>query len=571
MSRATMATFHYLTLLHLAAVASLAASASENDIFSEAPVVCFKTGCVRGTQKTVEDKTVNEFYGIPYAMQPTGAMRFKKPQPQYDWGTGIYNATVKPPSCPQVYFYADERWNNYDLSVSEDCLYLNVWTPDTCQDRSKCTKKPVIVFIHGGAFTYGGSERASTDMSHLSAVGDVVSVSFNYRLNALGFLYARHRDLPGNAGLFDQNLALKWVKDNIEYFGGDPDSITVMGHGAGAQSVGYHMLSPMSRNLFKRAILLGGSPYTSSPLNRRDVAYNRALTVARKLGCLNTQLDWVRNSSGVISCLQQKDALDVASSSQYEFRRGRISLSPVFGDEFLPKTPRDMMQDIRSFSGMDVLMGITEEEGSELLYYGGYFDGAPINDIKMGDIRYLVGLYFGTMYKRNASPVSNYYLNMSKPSASQMIKAGGRAIGDGITLCPGNEFGESLANLGAKVYYFMLTQQSSFGSELFGPTHGEDMLYMLGSMNDMNANLDERRLSEKMMKMVGEFTRSGTPSMPTMMPSWPTFSAEKPQYVTLSAHNASVHTGPRLKECSFWKDFWRIRDRSAPSQNIVLG
>lgn len=521
--------------------------------------------------KTVGDNVLNEFLAIPYATPPTGNMRFKKPQPQYNWGSSVYNATIKPPSCPQAYFYADERWNNYDLSVSENCLYLNIWTPKTCPDKTKCFKKPVVVFIHGGTFTHGGSERASADMSHLSSVGDLVAVSFNYRLNALGFMYGRHKDLPGNLGLFDQNLALKWVKDNIDVFGGDPDSITLMGHEAGAESVGYHMLSPMSRNLFKRAILLGGNPYTTSPMNRGDVAYNRALTVARKLGCLKTEVEWKFNRVGVMDCLRKKDIAELASSAQYEFSRGRISLMPVFGDEFLPKSPKDMMLEARNFNGVDVLMGITEEDASEMVYYGGYFDGASTDDIKMGDIRYIVGLYYGMMYKRNAAPINSFYLNMSDPSPSQMLKAGGRAIGDGVILCPGNQFGEDLSDLGAKVYYFMLTQNSSFGSELFGPTHGEEMLYVLGSMNDMNAKDDEKQLSQKMMKMVGQFTRSGHPDMPSIISAWPTFSAEKPQYLSLSAHNAAVHTGPRLEQCNFWKNFWKVRGRSAPSQNIVLG
>lgn len=544
---------------------------SENDIFSDAPVVCFRTGCARGTRRTVNDRHVDEFYGIPYAMAPVGDLRFKKPVAHYDWGTGVYNATIKPPSCPQTYFYADTHWNNYDLSVNEDCLFLNVWAPETCGEDVKCSRRPVVVFIHGGAFTHGGSERASADMSHLASVGDVVAVSFNYRLNALGFMFGRNKDLPANLGLLDQRLAMNWVRDNVEYFGGDPDMITLMGHEAGAQSVGYHMLSPRSRDLFKRAILLGGNPYTTTPLNKPDVAYNRALTVARKLGCLDSEQDWRRNSGAVTQCLKSKDAHEIANSAQYEFSRGRISLFPVFGDEVLPKSPLDMMEDSVSFKGMDVLMGLTEEEAAALVYYGGYFDGAPPDDITMGDVRYVVGLFYGMMYRRNAAPITNYYLNETEDSPSDMLKAGGRAIGDGVTLCPGNQFGGDLARRGANVYYFMLTQQSSFGSQLFGPTYGEEALYMLGSMSDMSKSEDEKLLSEKIMKMLGRFTRTGRPDMPSMVPSWPRFSEENPQYLSISARNATVQIGPRLDECNFWKNFWRHRGGNGTSQDIVLG
>ncbi|KAH6930981.1 hypothetical protein HPB50_021163 [Hyalomma asiaticum] len=168
-----------------------------------------------------------------------------------------------------------------------------------------------------------------------------------------------------------------------------------------------------------------------------------------------------------------------------------------------------MMQEAASFKGTDVLMGLTEEEAAALVYYGGYFDGAPPDDITMGDVRYVVGLYFGMMYKRNAAPIMSYYLNETDESPSETLKAGGRAIGDGVTLCPGNQFGEDLARRGANVYYFMLTQESSFGSQLFGPTYGEDMLYMLGSMNDMSKSEEEKLLSEKIMKMLGRFARTG--------------------------------------------------------------
>lgn len=571
MSHIAMLASLFFVVVALNAVAYGRSVPSENDIFSDAPVVCFRTGCTRGTRQTVNDQTVNVFYGIPYAMAPVGDLRFKKPVPHYDWGSGIYNATIKPPSCPQTYFYADERWNNYDLSLNEDCLFLNVWAPETCREDAKCSRLPVVVFIHGGAFTHGGSERATADMSHLVAVADVVAVSFNYRLNGLGFMYGRSKDLPANLGLFDQRLAMNWVRDNAEFFGGDPDSITLMGHDAGAQSVGYHMLSPKSRGLFKRAVLLGGNPYTSNPLNKPDTAYNRALTVTRKLGCLDSEQDLRRNPGGVMQCLKTKDAHDIANSAEYEFSRGRISLYPVFGDEFLPKRPQEMMVDARSFKGTDVLMGLTEEEAAALLYYGGYFDGAAPDDITMGDVRYVVGLFFGMMYKRNAAPIMSYYLNDTDESPSDALKAGGRAIGDGVTLCPGNQFGEDLARRGASVYYFMLAQESSFGSQLFGPTYGEDMLYMLGSMNDMSKSDEEKLLSEKIMKMLGRFTRTGRPDMPTMISSWPRYSEENPLYLSISARNASVQVGPRLEECNFWKNFWRLRSVNGASQDIVIG
>ncbi|CAN7938133.1 unnamed protein product, partial [Ixodes hexagonus] len=143
------------------------------------------------------------------------------------------------PVCKQRWTEEATRWVN-----SEDCLHLNIWTPvgnQTAHDLVQCACKTVIVFIHGGFFQEGGNLIGSFRRQYLSAYGDVVVVIPNYRLGVMGFLYDGTEEAPGNVGLQDQLLALEWVRWNIASFGGNKSSVVVMGHDAGAASIGYHL------------------------------------------------------------------------------------------------------------------------------------------------------------------------------------------------------------------------------------------------------------------------------------------------------------------------------------------
>jgi para-nitrobenzyl esterase len=191
------------------------------------------------------------FKGIPYAEPPIGKLRFLPPVKKAPW-EGMLDATEYGPSACQGYSRLEEYMGKIEPE-SEDCLFLNVWTPGI-DDK----KRPVMFWIHGGGFTTGGGGMAEYNGSKLAKHGDVVIVTINYRLGALGFLY-----IPGvtvNAGMFDQILALKWVKDNIEKFGGDPDNVTIFGQSAGGDSVLTLPAMPAAKGLFRR-IIAQSAPY----------------------------------------------------------------------------------------------------------------------------------------------------------------------------------------------------------------------------------------------------------------------------------------------------------------------
>ncbi|CAG2104218.1 unnamed protein product, partial [Medioppia subpectinata] len=203
---------------------------------------------VRGRTLHVLDTNVDQFVGIPYAEPPVGKHRFAKPEPISKPFPGIIDATKVKNSCMQN---PSQFPISPDSPLSEDCLVLNIWTTNTT------ALKPVMFWIYGGGLIMGSIFQEIYNGSAL-ATKDVVVVSVNYRLGPFGFLYGDREDAPGNVGFYDQLLGLKWVRENIHSFGGDRDQITIFGESAGSWSVSAHILSPLSKGMFQRAIMENG-------------------------------------------------------------------------------------------------------------------------------------------------------------------------------------------------------------------------------------------------------------------------------------------------------------------------
>ena len=213
-----------------------------------------RRGAVRGVGK---DGLVL-FRGLPYARPPIGPLRFRPPEPPEAW-SGIRDATRFGSSAPQNGALIGPLMSLGIGRTGEDCLHLNIWTP-----AADGRRRPVMVWIHGGAFILGSGSQMLYDGAALARRGDVVVVTINYRLGALGFLRLRDRfgsRLPasGNEGLLDQIAALQWVRDEISSFGGDPGNVTIFGESAGAMSCATLLATPRAGGLFHRAILQSGA------------------------------------------------------------------------------------------------------------------------------------------------------------------------------------------------------------------------------------------------------------------------------------------------------------------------
>src|SRR5579884_3834747 len=239
------------------------------------------SGVVEGVRSA--DGKVAVFEGIPFAAPPVGKLRWQAPQPVAGW-EGVRKATAFGPRCMQARIYSDMIFR--DPGPSEDCLYLNVWTPANSAEANL----PVMVWIYGGGFAAGAASEPRQDGSKLAEKG-VVVVSMNYRLGVFGFF--AHPELTkesghnsaGNYGLLDQLAALRWVHDNIRAFGGDPGNVTIFGESAGSMSVNAQVTSPLAAGLFKQAIGESGGDFGfTSPIPPLEQSEQNGQRFAQEIG-----------------------------------------------------------------------------------------------------------------------------------------------------------------------------------------------------------------------------------------------------------------------------------------------
>ncbi|XP_067007340.2 esterase B1 [Anabrus simplex] len=315
-------------------------------------------GALRGRKgKTVSGNPMVSFQGIPYAEPPVGPLRFKPPKPASSW-TGIRDALQEASQS----FHFHPLQNAY--VGSEDSLYLNVYTPKLPAERSDLLN-PVMVYIHGGGFTLGSGNTEFYGPDYLVDQG-VVVVTFNYRLGPLGFLSLENKDAMGNMGLKDQVLALKWVQQNIASFGGNPKEVTIFGESAGGASVHFHVLSPMSKGLFQRAI-----PQSGTALNWWAVARkpkDRAFRLGHAMGCKTKDpkelIEFLRNAEPQ----QMYEALEPARTKEERKRFIWFTFIPcvepeIKGEEaFIPKDPEILLNEGK-FNRVPMIMGLTSHEG----------------------------------------------------------------------------------------------------------------------------------------------------------------------------------------------------------------
>ncbi|KAB0793679.1 hypothetical protein PPYR_13299 [Photinus pyralis] len=257
----------------------------------EQPVVDTPYGRVAGTYLTsYSGRRFSQFLSVPYAKPPVGELRFEEPQRIEPW-QGVWQANFST-VCAQL-----DHLIGGSINGQEDCLYLNIYAPQTDSNDPL----DVIIDIHGGGFNFGSS--TSYSGPHYLMDRDVVFVTVNYRLGIFGFLSTEDEVVPGNNGMKDQVMAIQWVNDNIGYFGGNPNSITLTGLSAGGASVHLHFLSPLSKGLFKGGISLSGNALC--PWVFQDHPLQRAREVGSLVGCAQ------ESTASLVSCLKQRSVTQV--------------------------------------------------------------------------------------------------------------------------------------------------------------------------------------------------------------------------------------------------------------------
>ena len=479
-------------------------------------------GRIRGVQYYVPSlgKTVEAYLGIPFAKPPVGHLRFKHPEPIDPW-TRTYNATKLPNSCyqnPDTFFddfVGSNMWNP-TTRVSEDCLYLNVWVPKT---NPRLKKAAVLLWIYGGGFYSGTTTLNLYDGKILAAANEIIVVSIAYRVGALGFLALGHPTAPGNAGMFDQLMGLEWVQRNIKQFGGDPRNVTLFGESAGSVSTSLHLLSPLSRNKFARAIMQSGTANVPWGTLTMEEGKSRSLDLAHNyLHCPYTD-----DMEDVADCLRSLPPQSIVDEQWVSRGIIQFPFVPVVDGSFLVEMP-EMSLKRRSFKKCPILLGSNLNEGSFFILYD-LSEWLKLNSTTMTREQFLNSMnslfYFYPKYPQvinnfGLEAITFQYTDWLDPNDKFVnIHALDMAVGDCHFVCHVNYFANMYSRAGLNTYYYYFTERYSSNPwpRWMGVLHADEINFVFGDplKPELQANYtsDERRLSLKLMALWSNFAKTG--------------------------------------------------------------
>ncbi|XP_078042538.1 juvenile hormone esterase-like [Augochlora pura] len=464
------------------------------------PVVQTNSGPVQGEIKetVLLKKPYQSFRGIPYAKPPLGDLRYQPPVPAEPWQQTL-NATKDASACPQI----DETTNNRYVG-DEDCLYINVFTPLT-MSKGPMHKKAVMVWIYGGSYN-AGSSLTSYYGPDMLLDQDIVVVTFNYRLGALGFLSLSRSEALGNAGLKDQVLALKWVQQNIAKFGGDPRRVTIFGESAGSAVIHFLVLSPLTKGLFVRAIAMSGSSISPWAFHTADQAMNEAKKLAKYLG------SDAQDSDALWQFYKTAPAKDIVNGSQY-MDGVTQTLTIPFRPSLELNRPGAVITDCPfslyktgRFNKVPIMMGQTREEALGFTRPG--YTGANDTWTEFDGLLDIGKDVFDRFAKGSYDVfLTNYYYTAPTDLTRKIIKQQDSSI---------------------PIYSYVFTYDSPYawhrqgGNNLNGTAHADDLQYvfhnqMIPEPTDPNdpVNLFRRKVSA----MWANFAKCGNPTPAHYNPS----------------------------------------------------
>lgn len=467
------------------------------------------------------------FRGIPFAQPPVGALRWKPPQPPKPW-SGLREASRTAAACAQV----DHMWNHEAAEgSSEDCLYLELRTP-ILKSRELL---PVMVWIHGGGNSDGSSAGVVT--SGITAHG-VVLASIQYRLGPFGFMShpALSRENPrhasGNYGLMDQQAALRWIRNNIAAFGGDPNNITMFGQSAGAHDIGLLLVEPSARGLFQKAIQESGTADFGLP--PRTLQQNEELgeAVAVKAGASAhaTATDLRRLTTAAILKAESAaiDGLTAQSGTIDGVDPNLLWVQAVVDGSVLVESPSATLK-----HGGQVHVPLIIGSNTKELLRG--LEATPL----LRNLAETITTRFGA----NAGQVLSFYGLSGNTKAEVDPKFGDAATqlwSDVGFHCPANALAEAQATLGAPVWEYLFGY-SSGGQPV---THASEIPLVLAPPGAVPAS------APQLQAYWINFAKSGDPNGPNL-PRWPRFTRDHPEYLDFEADGTRAESGLRNQVCRF--------------------
>lgn len=466
-------------------------------MLADAPLdnhVTIASGSVAGN--AADASGIISFKGVPYAAAPVGNLRWKEPQPAQAW-SGIRDATNFGAKCwASAAFGGPVDANN----VSEDCLFLNIWSGA----KTRGSKLPVMVFIHGGGFQFGTASGNNLDGTALAKKG-VVLVTVNYRLGVFGFLSRPDLDaesdghMSGMYGIEDQIAALKWVKSNISAFGGDPGNVTVFGESAGAHAVGILMASPVAKGTFQKAIGQSGAFWESElgSMKRNIDALATGLALGNRLG------------SPSLEKLREIPALQLQTATNWTLATpGAIDFSPSVDGYVLPENPYVRFLHGRQ-NDVPLLVGWNTDEG--LMFFGRALPHQSVEAYTDAATK-----AFGAA---NLADFLKMYPASSVPQATQSAKT---LIGDRIISYQTWGWANAQRKTGhSPVYVYHFEQTSPYNPVAM---HTTDVPYVFGNLPPKKAapGPQDLSVSDTMQSYWTNFARSANPNG-NGLPQWPQY------------------------------------------------
>lgn len=472
------------------------------------PKVETLNGILEGTSKN----GVNMFLGVAYARAPVGELRWKAPQPLKKW-KGVKSALTFGARAMQNKLYADMIFRS--KQINEDCLYLNIWAPAV----SSAKKLPVLVYFHGGGFNAGDGSEPRYDGESMAKKG-IIMVTVNYRMGIFGFF--AHSQLTkeskyhssGNYGLLDQNESLRWVKTNIEAFGGDPSKVTIAGQSAGSTSVSLQLASPLSKGLFRSAIGESGSILNMNPpalLKSVEVIGEKFLSAG---GFKN------------IAELRKLDASELLALATKQTAYFPISVDGYF----LPDLPINIYSTGKQ-ADVSLLAGWTSAEVS-YKYILGKEEPTLVNYQKI--LKSFYGTYSEDALKFYPVKTDDEVKNVA--NAVAIDRFAGFSTWKWIDL-------HGKTN-GKRVYRYLFQQplpsnQTTSNKESFGPPHSADIPYALGNLTldkSLSYTVEDYKTSELMQSYFVNFVKNSDPNGDGL-PKWSGFQASTPQVMMIGITN----------------------------------
>lgn len=456
-------------------------------------------------------------------------------------------------------FVGSEVWA-VNTNKSEDCLYLNIVVP---KPHPKNTA--VIIWIYGGGFWSGTTTLELYDLRTMAAEENIIMVGIQYRVASLAFLYFDTEDVPGNAGMFDQLMAITWVKNNIARFGGNPENITLMGESAGAASVSLHLLSPLSRNMFSQAIMQSASVLAPWAVITKRESMLRGLRLAELMKCPHDG----RNVRPTIDCLRKADAqtlVDLEFMGITHGFTGSIGVFvPIIDGSFLDETPETAMR-LGNYKKTNILLGSNRDEGNYFILY--FFpDMFPrtgeVNVNRQNFTQTIMSAYPNLNKLQRAALLYEYtnWINPEDPEENRI--AVDRYTGDHQFTCPVVDFAHRYAETGNNVYmyHFMEVASVSPWPKWSGAMHADEIAFLFGQPLNHSFSYTEKEvnLSKQMMSYWANFAKTGNPSLTGtgrwMDTYWPLHTPLKREILTLSSGPSTTLEGHRVRQCAFWKKF----------------